>query len=387
MIEHCLNFIKKLRKIRKKSAVPEYIWFISLVVIAITLVISLKSIFSNASNVAKNIQINDVNAEIKIHRDYLGGLWLEKLKFKVPKGVNEKEFINNLKLVCFDDKKGPLIINLTELNTKFLSKDISNYYTLTIPIHLSGPDDTTVLYYSFDDCINGNNITKDLSGNNNHGIIYGNPKCVKGIKGYALEFDNTSQYIESKYANNVNNETISYCTWVNMNNFIYENQFLYIKAINTGGSLRFFYFSSWCGDGSPHNCTHGGVINTDGTWGRAYGTQRIFNLNKWYFICQVVDTNRGFIQYWNNGKLIINKTIPTGDIPGKPTNIWIAGSPEGYQHLTGINDESILFNKALKPYEIKTMYYFNCSNEGAKWFLFLGDPREDGIKLASTEVN
>jgi hypothetical protein len=342
---------------------------------------------SNTSEMMKKIEITDVQAEMKFKLDDLGGFWLEELKFKIPKDVDEQMFLNNLNLVCYDDKFGELVLPVKELAGNFLAKDKLNFYTLTRKIHLAGPDETTVLYYSFDDCEYSKNITKDQSGNRNHGIIYGEPKCVDGVKGKALKFDNTTQYISSKYANLVSNRTLSYCTWVNMKSFDYENQFIYIKALDTGTTCqRFFYFSSWCGDGTPYNCTHGGIINTDGSWGRGYVTGRHFELNKWYFICQIADTINGKIEFWKNGGLFYKKVINKGDIPGKPINIWIAGTPEGYQHLTGINDESILFNKVLTSYEIKTMYHLNCWKKGARWFLFVGKPEDDGIMIKNVVV-
>ena len=358
---------------KTKSAVPNFIWLISLVVISISLAILLKQTFSSAANQLKKVEITDVNAEIKIHRDYLGGLYLEKLKFKIPKDVNEKNFISNLHLVCFADKKGPLVINITELNPKFIVKDINGYYTLTKPIHLAGPDDTTVFYYSFDDCTYSKNLTKDLSGNNNHGIIYGNPKCVNGVEGKALGLNDSYIYFNPTV---ISNKTLSFCTWVKYNSFNSENIIFNIKTnIN-----NYFYVSTYCVDGNPYNCSYGEVLENSKV---SYVTNRTYELNKWYFVCKVFDGTNKKLEFWLNGKLKTEKGLQEGALKGKPTKVLLSN---GDSHLKGYLDETILFNKVLKPYEIRTMYYYNCTKEGAKWFLYLGDYK-DGIRLAMTEVD
>ncbi|HIC99846.1 MAG TPA: hypothetical protein EYP05_00695 [Piscirickettsiaceae bacterium] len=48
-----------------------------------------------------------------------------------------------------------------------------------------------VAHYSFDHC-----DANDNSGNGYDGKIHGSPKCVKGIDGWAFEFDGVNDYIE-----------------------------------------------------------------------------------------------------------------------------------------------------------------------------------------------
>ncbi|HIQ50466.1 MAG TPA: hypothetical protein EYH54_00675, partial [Nautiliaceae bacterium] len=154
---------------KRKSAVPEYIWFVSLVVVSITLVILLKQTFSSSTELLKSANINEIRGDLVLKKDLLGGLYIEKLRFKLPKGSNLEDYLDNLRLYCFADSKGVLEIRLSEFNRNFLVLDQQGFYTFTKRIHLAGPDETTVLYYSFDDCEYNKNFTKDLSGNNNHG--------------------------------------------------------------------------------------------------------------------------------------------------------------------------------------------------------------------------
>jgi FlaG/FlaF family flagellin (archaellin) len=238
--------------------------------------------------------------------------------------------------------------------------------TKTIYLWYGNPNATSMSNVNsvFIDIINGlvaawnfnegeGNIVYDSSGNGNNGIVYG-AAWVNGIYGKALSFDGIDDYVKTSMANGIGNKTISECLWVKFNSFATENQFGYIKG--SVGWGRYFYFSSWCSSGAPHNCIHLGTINTDGSWGRAITTGPVFEVDKWYHICGVIDTVNGFIKVYINGTLFYSASIPTGDIPGTPLEIWVGGSPEQYQWANGIIDEVMFFNKALSPEEILNLY-------------------------------
>jgi outer membrane protein assembly factor BamB len=168
-------------------------------------------------------------------------------------------------------------------------------------------------------------------------------------------FNGVNTYVKSASANGVGNVAISECLWVKFNGFNKENQFGYIRSSGTS-SARYFYFSSWCGSGAPYNCIHLGTLKTDGTWGRAIATGRIFETSKWYFICGVIDTANGFINAYINGSLFYSATIPTGNIPGTPYEIWIGGTPENYQWMNGTIAGVQIYSAALTPQQIQQLY-------------------------------
>jgi hypothetical protein len=47
--------------------------------------------------------------------------------------------------------------------------------------------------------------------------------------------------------------------------------------------------------------------------------------------------------------------ITPGDTPGTPSEIWVGGSPEAYQWLTGTIDDVGFFNVALTEDDINTI--------------------------------
>jgi len=204
-----------------------------------------------------------------------------------------------------------------------------------------------VLVWLFDE--GKGEVVKDISGNGNDGTITG-ATWTDGKYGKGLNFEKGNK-VGCSPANGVKNVALSATVWAKFKDFSTENQFVYIKCTGTA-SGRFFYFSTWH-SGGPHNCIHLGVIKTDGNWGRAIATAKMFDKNEWYHIAGVVDTKAGTIKAYVNGELKHSAKIPTGDIPGKPAEIWVGGTPENYQWAQAVYDELAIFNVALTEDEIK----------------------------------
>ena len=116
--------------VRKKSAVPEYIWYISLIIIAITLVFTVMSLTNKVNkNRVKSIpEIKDVSFTIILTP--LGELKL--IDFRVL-GV-EKEKLNDFYLFC-ENKYFKLS---DEINVSFyFSKDLNNYLVLNKELNIN----------------------------------------------------------------------------------------------------------------------------------------------------------------------------------------------------------------------------------------------------------
>jgi prepilin-type N-terminal cleavage/methylation domain-containing protein len=231
-------------------------------------------------------------------------------------------------------------------------------YEVGSDLFIPSPHSGLVGYWSFDE--GTGTIAYDLSGYGNNGILNNfnfneTSGWTTGKIGKALIFDGVDDYVKSSTANGVGKKIISECLWIKFNNFSTENQFGYIRSSGTL-SARYFYFSTWCSVGVPHNCVHLGTLNTDGTWGRSVATSRNFETGRWYFICGVIDTIAGSIKVYIDSSLFYSAAMSTGDIPGIPSEIWIGGTPENYQWANSIIDEPRIYNRALSPAEIKALY-------------------------------
>jgi hypothetical protein len=215
---------------------------------------------------------------------------------------------------------------------------------------------------------------KDYSGNGNDGDING-PKWVEGKFGKGLEFS-TSQSVKSSTAKGVGKTYISETLWVNFNDFATEQQFGYISCSGTANA-RFFYFSSWNSAGAPHNCIHLGTIDGAGAWGRGISTGKLFDKNKWYHVASVINNEDGMTRAYVDGKLAHEQKFATGDTPGTPMAIWIGGTPEAYQWVTGTMDEVAFFHVALTEDDINMIM----KNGLMKWVIKAVDSHG---KLATT---
>lgn len=194
------------------------------------------------------------------------------------------------------------------------------------------------------------NAAKDLSGNGNDAQLNGST-WVDGKFGKGLELGQDTSIMSSS-AKGVSPTFLSECLWVNFSDFSTENQFGYINGSGTA-SARYFYFSTWCAAGPPHDCIHLGTTDPAGAWGRGIATAKMFDPGKWYFVCGVINNQDGVTRAYVDGELKHEQNFPTGDTPGTPTQIWIGGTPENYQWINGSVDEIGFFNVALTPDDIK----------------------------------
>ena len=194
---------------------------------------------------------------------------------------------------------------------------------------------------------------KDTSENKNDAVITGNAKWVNGKFGKGLQIGQQMK-IGAATANGVSKTYLSECLWVTFENFTTENQFGYINAPG-GASTRYFYFSTWCAAGPPHNCIHLGTLDVGGAWGRGIVTNALFDKNKWYHVCGVINNKDGKTRAYVDGKQVHEQAFAPGDTPGKPIEIWVGGTPENYQWIQGTIDEVAFFNVALTDDDINSL--------------------------------
>jgi len=214
--------------------------------------------------------------------------------------------------------------------------------------------DGLIAHYSFDKC-NAN----DVSGNSKHGIIHDKPTCVKGkvpnaTQLTALKFDGINDYIELPFPGYLIEGTVA--GWVNFSSIpdpipFYGFTWFTIlqQKFEQGNGVMFgihpYYspniaFGLYDFDGSGWNWADSGIQPVKGQWYHMIGT---FGPNG--------------IKIYLNGELKGTNTY-TGGIPLAVHSAYLA--VDGYLgetfFLNGSLDDVRIYNRALSPTEIKSLY-------------------------------
>jgi|GEM_PF-1919500 gliding motility-associated-like protein len=215
-------------------------------------------------------------------------------------------------------------------------------------------DSSLIGYFPFE------GTAKDHSSYANNGIIFGNPKSVKGVNGCALLFDGVDDYIQVAHSPSLNSidKEVTIIGWAYPLS-IFSNGFIIITTKgnvpglsvptpfatiyrNYNGSYLYPYlrFASAAGDAPLVELTNNpnGII-----------------LNQWNFIawrfksgqCDVFLNDRKFASYTYNYTQLYKNTSP------------IEFARDGYgdvEFFHGILDEFCIFNRALSDEEIFMTY-------------------------------
>ncbi len=223
----------------------------------------------------------------------------------------------------------------------------------------------------------------DSSGNKLNATAVGGANTVKS----SIENGGICRVAKLTGANDylyapINNQTlfnatkkyISVSAWVKFTSFDEENQIIYIKANTPNRPIRrfvrrnqrYFYFSTWRPNRVPYNGIYIGVMNSNGTWGRVYySNKQFFKLNQWYHVVGVVDTINGRIKVYINGRKVVETKINRGEIPYNATELWIGETPEKFQKFNGYIDEVKIFDTALTDSEVEKIY--TNEKDGKNW--------------------
>lgn len=248
---------------------------------------------------------------------------------------------------------------------------------ITIKLHdLEISTEGLLLYMPFD----GN--LRDFSRNKKKSNNYTSSNYVPGIKGQALDFNGTTDYVQLNKSINAKNG-LSFVFWINSRGAQpNQNNGVIIGKYNMSGHHRSFLVSSF-------GVKNDNKVNKLSTAFYKYGytsstkdhlkstmdtmelssysdptlwtfpNPRQLSLNKWiHCIVNVTDTTMGL---WMNGKLCAqkqreyqtyydfdNEPVFIGNIPylGEGTN----------NHFNGMLDELRIYNRGLTPKEITTLY-------------------------------
>lgn len=209
-------------------------------------------------------------------------------------------------------------------------------------------DKSLVLYFPFDE-VEGGDTTKDLSSNEHHGTLMGNPEIVDGKVGKCLAFD-SGKYVEVPYSKDFDiTDEITVEAWVNLDRL--PNAHSVFIGYRNDNTARLYGFG--CGL-TPENkikvwtcCPDNDII--DNTTELKTG--------EWYHLAFTHTTaDNGLVKIYVNGKVTHSQASQNPVAPpGKETILGIgcyisAGAKEPW---FGLIDEVAVYSRALTDAEIQ----------------------------------
>jgi hypothetical protein len=219
-----------------------------------------------------------------------------------------------------------------------------------------------VAYYPF----NGN--ANDLSGNGNHGTIYG-AVFVQGKFGQGLEFaDSNNTYVEVPHSSSLTpSNAITISLWVKVYSYSTPFSCLVYKAgelPTTSFTDRCYtlWATSWAGlagvciASTPEGASSQIYMITSGS---------LYNLNEFVHFAGIVDTASHTMKIYINGNLVQTCPYNGNSIRGGTYPLRIgapfktAGDQSGFN---GVIDEVRLYNRALSDTEIQQLAKPNISS-------------------------
>ena len=189
--------------------------------------------------------------------------------------------------------------------------------------------------WSFDNCDG-----TDGSGNNNNGTLKGDPDCVNGVVGNALDLDGDGDYVEVTSLQTKDFTDLSICAWIYP---ITDGQgMIMMKGGNFDFSLNAYdllVFGFWIGGGHQ----------------TLYSSSNI-PYNQWTCVCVTYGSGQGGdgIKIYINGE-IDNDADHVTSIPNTsddPLTIGYDGGTTAFQYWDGKLDEVKLYDHVLTPSEI-----------------------------------
>ncbi len=202
------------------------------------------------------------------------------------------------------------------------------------------PDESLILYFSFDE-LDGKN-TIDHSQYENNGEIAGDAKLADGKFGKALQLNGESDWVEVPHDNILTvDESVTVMAWINTERHQGPGgqrwQGILAKSNNPRSYSFYTEFPSEC----LHLSVGGGGSVCDGK----------VELEKWQHVVAQVDD--GTHRYWINGKNV-------GEFGGKPpppgkadsASLLVGKTHEGSREFLGLIDEVRVWNRALDEDEV-----------------------------------
>ena len=193
---------------------------------------------------------------------------------------------------------------------------------------------------------------KDVSGNGNHGRAYGGVEVVGSEMGKVFQFDGVNDYVLGSNVDFPGDVTLS--AWIRP---------VSVDNTSASGIIGNLWYSPGCGITLNH--LQGGRIRV--SFGTGTGNDNSYILSpvtivadEWQHVAVTLNiTTKTFTIYYNG--ISIHSQSTTRDIDvASPAPIVMGrlfSSPGGY-YFNGLIVHPKMFNRALSPSEIKTLYMF-----------------------------
>jgi len=207
-------------------------------------------------------------------------------------------------------------------------------------------------YWSFD-----SGDATDYSANGYHGVIYGDPQPVDGVKGMGLRFDGVGDRIEVTGAN-LAGATMTTSVWVKLEEGL---KGIILVKMDRVGANGVNYETSFDTRSELPLCVF--VRTEDGRDDNDYHVAYEFPNGReagWAHIVQVLRGHQ-FELYVNGERKSIDRTPGgfrpyMGDAPLQFGGDCVSGNTSDYRSFNGVIDEVRVYNRPLDPAEIEELY-------------------------------
>ncbi|MHC4704444.1 MAG: LamG-like jellyroll fold domain-containing protein [Planctomycetota bacterium] len=190
-----------------------------------------------------------------------------------------------------------------------------------------------ILYYSFDDD-EGSKVT-DLSGNGNHGRVYGAKRTRDAKGGGAIDFDGAHGYIG---AEDITLKEYSFSAWLRISKAGANNRYIFI--LDDWVHYHGIQGNSW------------GAVSIVADSEEINETDHPFAANTWEHV--VLTHQKGTFKLYKDGKLIKTGNLQSGPVTD---TLYLGGKEKDPGHSwPGTIDEVALFNRVLTKQEVKLLY-------------------------------
>ena len=227
----------------------------------------------------------------------------------------------------------------------------------------SEPEDSLILYFSFDE-LDGKN-TIDHSKYGNDGEMVGKPKHVEGKFGKALELNGESDWVVVPHDETLTvDESVTVMAWINTPRHTGPAGAQWQGILAKSNNPRSYSFYTESASQCLHLSVGGGSV-----------CNKKVPLDEWVHVAAQVHEGTTH-KYWVNGE-------PAGSFGGKnpppgkadTADVFVGKTHEGNREFLGLIDEVRIWNRALTDDEIVEQM------EKGHFELFPVDPRQ---KLAAT---
>lgn len=211
-----------------------------------------------------------------------------------------------------------------------------------MPAFAADNDDGLVLWYGFDE-VNNAQTVKDISGNGNDGIVYGEPELEYG----RIHFDGEDDYIKMPDGLLENTESVTVAI-----NTCPEQDTIHQFTWNFGNSSSTGYM--FLNTSRPDSKLRFAITPTDFGGEQALESDQHMVSGEWGNVIVTIDGAEG--KMYRDGMLVAESELEM-DPPdlGKTVQNWVGRSPYGDAMYKGYIEDFRVYDKALSAAEVKEL--------------------------------